>query len=525
MKIYFLIVISLFLTSNNIFSQTDIPLKYAETITQADLKKHLSIIASAEMEGRETGTEGQRKAAAYIENQFKQTGLKYSETLKGFQQYYPLFKDSLKPKKFSVGKDKFVYGKDYILQPGPEKEDKFKSHQIIFAGYGIEDKNYNDYAGKGVKGKVVLILNGEPQVNGTYLVSGTDRRSNWAFSTTKKAALAKQKGAAAVLYVNSNWDSIPAMLAQNSTKANLYFPHLTDNERVTVAVLIPSSLKKIAGENVAGKILETAKAKGPLNKINFDKKIKTKLAFKKTRILAEASNVIGYIEGTDKKDEYVFLTAHYDHLGKHGDVIYYGADDDGSGTVSVIEMAKAFAKAKQDGNGPRRTVVFMTVSGEEKGLWGSEYYSDHPVFPLEKTTVDLNTDMIGRIDPNRKDGDSTNYIYVIGNDKLSTDLDPISKAVNEHYTKLELDYKFNDPDDPERIYYRSDHYNFARKGVPIIFFFDGIHKDYHKPGDTVDKINFDIMEKRVRFIFLTAWQMANRNEMLKRDMALPTEVR
>jgi len=188
-------------------------------------------------------------------------------------------------------------------------------------------------------------------------------------------------------------------------------------------------------------------------------------------------------------------------------------------------MAKAFAKAKQDGNGPRRTVVFMTVSGEEKGLWGSEYYSDHPVFPLEKTTVDLNTDMIGRIDPNRKYGDSTNYIYVIGNDKLSTDLDPISKAVNEHYAKLELDYKFNDPDDPERIYYRSDHYNFAKKGVPIIFFFDGIHKDYHKPTDTVDKINFDIMEKRVRFIFLTAWQMANRDKMLKRDIALPTEVR
>ena len=287
----------------------------------------------------------------------------------------------------------------------------------------------------------------------------------------------------------------------------------------------PQSLKNIFGENESSKILALAKDKKILNDISVVKNITTKLDFKKRTTVLNASNVIGYVEGTDRKDEYVFLTAHYDHLGKKDDVIYYGADDDGSGTVTVIEMAEAFAKAKQDGHGPRRTVVFMTVSGEEKGLWGSEYYSDHPVFPLEKTTVDLNTDMIGRIDPNRNYGDSTNYIYVIGNDKLSTDLDPISKSVNEKFTKLELDYKFNDPNDPERIYFRSDHYNFARKGVPIIFFFDGIHKDYHKPSDTVDKINFDIMEKRARFIFLNAWEMANRDEMLKRDIALPTEVR
>src|SRR5450432_1688633 len=188
-------------------------------------------------------------------------------------------------------------------------------------------------------------------------------------------------------------------------------------------------------------------------------------------------------------------------------------------------MATAFAKAKAEGQGPRRTVVFMTVSGEEKGLWGSEYYSDHPLVPLDHTTVDLNTDMVGRIDPNRKVGDSMNYVYVIGDDKLSSDLKPISSGVNKKYINLELDYKFNDPADPERIYFRSDHYNFARKGVPIIFFFDGIHKDYHRPTDTVDKINFDLMEKRARFIFLTAWTIANRNNMLKRDLALPEDTR
>ena len=168
--------------------------------------------------------------------------------------------------------------------------------------------------------------------------------------------------------------------------------------------------------------IEKARAGEPLNNIKAEVKSKTKFVYKKQQIPYYSSNVIGFIEGSDKKDEYVFLTAHYDHLGKQGDKIYYGADDDGSGTVSVIEMAEAFAKAKAEGKGPRRTIVFMTVSGEEKGLWGSEYYSDHPLFPLEKTTVDLNTDMVGRIDTERKTGDTLNYVYVIGHDKLSSDL-------------------------------------------------------------------------------------------------------
>lgn len=525
MKNYFLAAISLFLFVGASFAQSDAAIKYTETITEADLKKQLSIVASTEMEGRETGTEGQRKAAEYIESQFKEFGLKAPESLKGYQQHYPLFKDTLIPRNLKIGNQKLEYGKDYIVQPGSYKGDKFKAGQIVFAGYGIEDKNYTDYAGKNVKGKVVLIVTGEPKVNGTFLVSGTDKPSRWGFSTTMKANLAKGKGAVAVMLVNPDWDIISSKIAESSKKTNFYFPRLTEKEKLTVVTLVPSQLKNIFGETESKKILATVKERGALNDINLDKNIQTKLAYKKISAAISASNVIGFIEGTDLKDEYVFLTSHYDHLGKRGDVIYYGADDDGSGTVSVIEMAEAFAKAKQDGHGPRRTVVFMTVSGEEKGLWGSEYYSDHPVFPLEKTTVDLNIDMIGRIDPARKYGDSANYIYVIGDDKLSSDLKPVSAEVNNKYTKLELDYKFNDPNDPERIYYRSDHYNFARKGVPIIFFFDGIHKDYHKPSDTVDKINYDVLEKRARFIFLIAWEMANRDEMLVRDIPLPAEVR
>jgi len=162
----------------------------------------------------------------------------------------------------------------------------------------------------------------------------------------------------------------------------------------------------------------------------------------------------------------------------------------------------------------------MTVSGEERGLWGSAYYGDNPIFPLEKTTVDLNIDMIGRTDPERKTGDSSNYVYVVGDDKLSTDLRPISESINKKYVKMELDYKFNDPNDRQQIYYRSDHYNFARKGVPIIFYFDGIHADYHRATDTPDKINYELLTKRARFVFHTAWEMANRNDMLKRDLKL-----
>lgn len=234
----------------------------------------------------------------------------------------------------------------------------------------------------------------------------------------------------------------------------------------------------------------------------------------------QSSNVLGILEGSDLKDEYVVLTAHYDHLGKRDDTIWYGADDDGSGTVTILELAKAFTKAKAAGKGPRRSILFMMVSGEEKGLWGSDYYTLHPAYPLDKTTVNLNIDMIGRIDPSRKHGDSSNYIYIVGDNKLSSDLKPISEAINKKYSKLELDYKYNDPGDAERIYYRSDHYNFAKNGVPVIFYFSGLHPDYHKPTDTPDKINYRLMQKRAQLIFFTSWDMANRNDMLKRDIPL-----
>ena len=223
-------------------------------------------------------------------------------------------------------------------------------------------------------------------------------------------------------------------------------------------------------------------------------------------------NVLAYIEGTEKPDELIIVTAHYDHIGAEGDVVFNGADDDGSGTVALMELAQAFKMASEQGNGPKRSILFMPVSGEEKGLLGSEYYSKNPVFPLEQTVANLNVDMIGRLDEAHEG--NPNFVYLIGSDKLSSDLHQISENANETYTKLELDYTFNDENDPNRFYYRSDHYNFAKNGIPVIFYFCGVHEDYHKETDTVDKIDFNKMETITKLIFHTAWDLANRPERI-----------
>lgn len=230
----------------------------------------------------------------------------------------------------------------------------------------------------------------------------------------------------------------------------------------------------------------------------------------------KAANVMGYLEGSDLKDEVLVFSAHYDHIGITGnglDKINNGADDDGSGTTAILEIAKAYAQAKKDGHGPRRSILFLTVVGEEKGLLGSSWYTDHPIFPLKNTIADLNIDMIGRID--RLHEKKPNYCYLIGSDKLSADLHKISETANATYTKLAIDYKYNDPNDPERIYYRSDHYNFAKNNIPIIFYFNGIHADYHKPSDEISKINFDLLVKRAQLVFYTGWELANRDKRPK----------
>ncbi|MBV6880273.1 M28 family metallopeptidase [Epilithonimonas ginsengisoli] len=247
---------------------------------------------------------------------------------------------------------------------------------------------------------------------------------------------------------------------------------------------------------------------------SYYQKVPTEAMKKYGEALPDSENILAYIEGSEKPNEVIVISGHYDHVGTKNGVVYNGADDDGSGTVAVMEIAKAFQEAKKKGYGPKRSILFLHVTGEEHGLFGSEYYSDNPVFPLANTVADLNIDMIGRDDPENR---GKQYVYVIGSEMLSTELKKINETANQKSVNLELNYKYDDPKDPQRLYYRSDHYNFAKHNIPVAFFFDGIHEDYHKPSDKPDKIDYPLLQKRTQLVFTTAWELANRPERIKVD--------
>jgi hypothetical protein len=494
-----------FAASVAVAQNNDDPAKYAATITPKALKEKLTILAGPEMEGRETASPGQQKAAAYIENHFKKIGLQPGNG-DSYQQLYNVYIDAMSDQVLRVNGKAFAWDKDYNFQVGSIGNGVKTYNNIVFAGYGIVDQaqNRNDFAGLDLKGKVVVVLDG-----GSTATAPAGRAGRFFNPNTAKVTAARNAGAAGVLIVMAN--AAPRFPTQMKGRMTLQAPvdptSFTANINDDIASALLGRTSKVAFADLKD-----------VNKGNYTAELQ--IGATKNPETKQSSNVIGVLPGTDKKDEYLFLTGHYDHLGKQGDVIYYGADDDGSGTVGVMQMAEAFAAAAKKGAKPRRTIIFMTVSGEEKGLLGSQYYSDHPTVDLAKATADLNTDMIGRGDSSRK-ADTLNYIYVIGHDKLSSELAPINEGVNKQYTNIALDYKFDDPNDVQQIYYRSDHYNFARKGVPILFFYDGmLGADYHKPTDTVDKIQFDIMAKRAQLVFHTGWVIANRDNMLKRDIPL-----
>lgn len=498
-----LLAVSLFATAQ----KKNSPAFFAATITADDMKRHLYTIAGPEMEGRDTPSPGLEKAANYIEAHFKSLGLAPGNK-DSYRQFYPLYKDSMTSTSLTINGTSFELNKDFQPNVVLNHTAEMRFSEVAFAGYGIVDGDIDAYKDLDVTGKLVLVLDGSP-AGYKSSVAGFASPSN----VFTKIGKAQENGAAAVIVIYGNY---PRKTFNGSSAYNM---------RGYKASVSPLSFS--ASEAVAEKILGD-EGKGILDKMKASPlsskiyKVNVDLGYFKNTTTAYASNVLGLLEGTDKKDEYVLITSHYDHVGKRTDgTIYYGADDDGSGTTGILELAEAFAKAKAAGKGPRRSIVFMTVSGEEKGLWGSEYYANHPVFPLDKTTVDLNIDMIGRVgEEYLKDKDSTSYVYVIGDDKLSTDLTPITDDINKKYTKMKLDRKYNDPNDKNRFYYRSDHYNFAEKGIPVIFYFNGVHADYHKPTDTPDKINYPLMAKRGQLVFYTAWEMANRNDMLKRDLKL-----
>ena len=263
------------------------------------------------------------------------------------------------------------------------------------------------------------------------------------------------------------------------------------------------------------------KIPSPLGGNDYFQEVPAKFLNKNARgvSLKDSENVLAYIQGTEKPDEVIVISAHLDHVGNHDGEIYNGADDDGSGSVAILEIAKAFNQAVKEGKAPKRSLLFLHVTGEEKGLLGSKYYTENPIFPLKKTVCNLNIDMIGRID--KAHTIDSNYVYLIGSDKLSTELHQVSEHINSKYTNINLDYTFNDKDDPNRFYYRSDHYNFAKMNVPVIFYFNGTHEDYHRPTDTPDKIEYNLLAKRTRLIFHTAWEIANREKRLVVDKVAP----
>ena len=490
------------LTSLPAFSQSDVASRYAATITPAELKKKLTVIAGADMEGRETATPGQKKAAAYIEAYFKKIGLQPGVGT-GYQLQFPVYQDSMESAVLNINGNALSMNKDFTLQASSFATGNWSAKNIVFASYGLTDTINNNFDGLDVKDKWVMVTDGTPadMDNTPEAVS----YQNYYANRLKVTGL-KSKGVKGILIITK---TLPVATTA-SVKGNMYIDKKAN--AVPVIYITIAAAADIVKQSLDSftKLKTVVRGVYPAT-LSFNEQ--------KATLNLQSSDVIGILPGTDKKDEYVFVTGHYDHLGKQGNVIYYGADDDGSGTTSVLQIATAFSNAKKKGNGPRRTMIFMTVSGEEKGLWGSEYYTSHPVFPLAKTDVDLNIDMVGRIDPSYK-GDSLNYVYTIGEDKLSSDLRPITDSINNKYSNMELDRRFNDPKDPNRFYYRSDHYNFAKNGVPVIFYFNGVHADYHKPTDTVDKINFDLMAKRDKLVFYTAWAIANRENTLKRDIPL-----
>jgi hypothetical protein len=484
---------------------------YANGITAANLKKNLYIVAGPSMQGRETGKPGQYKAAKFITEKFKRAGLLPAAAEGKWEQPFSLFQDTINTSTIQAGGKTFGFGKDYYNSLRDNKDQSLEQTGVVFAGYGISNDQYDSYKGLDVTDKIVLLAEGEPlNADGKPLFPRTEGQTNLS-ALRDKLRTAGGKGARAVFIVSPNAAQI-ARAGNRVRRTGLYFPEITTMEFIPNSYFIsPDMATAILGKSFSTVEAELKKAGAATPAASGQI---SSLVFKKGVLEVKSSNVLGILPGTDKKDEYVFITAHYDHIGIINGKIHPGADDDGSGTVAVIAMAEAFMKAKKAGKGPRRSIVFMTVSGEEKGLLGSRYYTEHPVYPLENTVVDLNIDMIGRIDKEHES--DSNYVYVIGDNKLSSDLRPISEAANQN-VGLELDYKYNDPDDPNRFYYRSDHYMFAQHKIPIIFYFNGVHPDYHGAGDTPDKISYKMLEKRARLVFHTAWEIANREDRLKVD--------
>ncbi len=485
-----------------------------ESISRTDLEAHLRFLASDITEGRATGEPGLDVAAEYIASQFRRIGLTPLGSGESYFQRYELLKTKLgKGNELSLlldhgsgsTRERFQYGEDFFVSPRGLTGRMEIQAPILFAGYGItaEEYHYNDYSRITAENSVVLIIDGEPELNNPSRFNG---KSDTRYADLReKLTTAKNNGAVAVLIASNpktdelfsdkykRWKSWLRRDSMSLPTSKTTVPVFTISETTADKIVSSAgkSLRELQIELESEGTSNSQALTGSYIRLNVD--------IEKETIVSQ--NVAGYFPGSDPfiGHETVAVSAHYDHVGKNADgEIYYGADDNGTGTSALIEIAEASVSNK---NPPRRGFLFLAVSGEERGLLGSNYYVNKPLLPLTNTVANLNIDMIGRNAPDS--------VYVIGSNMISEDLHAINEFTASQMDEMFLNYRYNSKDDPQRFYYRSDHYNFAQLGIPIIFYFAGTHKDYHKPTDTVDKINFAKLEKVSRLVFLTGWGVAN----------------
>jgi len=514
--------------------------KSVEQISVAQLRDYLSFVAADEMEGRSTPSRGLDTTARFIATMLGRWGVKPAGDDGTYFQHIVLKREKLAPEgaELSLGTQKFTPGKDFFASAMAAD----LTGGLVYGGDGwyIKAKNVDAYEGLDPKGKVVVLTTsgGLPRgISYNEMTSLGARGEDWI----DPVAYARKRGALAVVLLTpllqqANPDALEAL--RNRVEGGSLSPEKLARPAASLPVVYANlrlAQAMFAREKVDAATILQSSPGGTAPKtfeLSADKQIK--LSIKTVTERVPSQNVVGVVEGGDAelKGEYVAFGAHYDHSGTRpqgqGDTILNGADDDGSGTVALMAMAEALAKAPQR---PRRSAVFVWHMGEEMGLWGSEYFTRFPTVPIEKIVAQLNIDMIGRSraagdsNPRNKDLSGPDEVYIIGSKMMSTELGALSEAVNDAFLKLSYNYKYDDPKDPERFFYRSDHIHYARKGIPVIFYFTGVHADYHQPSDEVSKIDFAKFEKITKSIYATFWEIADLKSRPKVDKELPAEAR
>jgi hypothetical protein len=509
--------------------------KSAEAITAAELKDYLSFIASDEMEGRLTPSRGLDTTAKFIATILARDGVKPAGDEGGYFQKIVLKKEKLLAEgtEVELGGRKFAAGKDFIARPPAGTA----SGTMVFAGDGwfFKPKNIDAYQGIDPKGKIVVLTSvGLPPGVTVDELMKSKQGEDWL----QPISYAQKKGAAGVIMLNSlitqaNPDAMERM--RRSAETGNFSPEKlaqpTGEPIPTIVANYSLAAAIFLGEKTSVRAVLMSFPEGtPVKPFELGAEKKISITIKTTAESASSQNVVAVIEGSDPvlKAEYVALGAHYDHLGTgtavNGDTVRNGADDDGTGTVALLAIADAVMKAPRH---PKRSVLFVWHMGEEEGLWGSQYFTTFPTVPLDKVVAQLNIDMIGR---SKAPGDTAaanrdlsgpNEVYVIGSKMMSTELGELNEAVNAAFLNLSFNYKYDDPKDPEQFFYRSDHINYARKGIPIIFYFTGVHADYHQPSDEVSKIDFPKYEKVARTIYATMWEIGELKTRPIVDKKLP----